>query len=108
VNTNCAGSLRNGKRENPIAWTRKEAARIRAPLPVRSRTPPQTGERMIVSTAGMNGTREISEYDAPRERSCIGRNAQMMPVGPKARAVERLIAIRWFVRDPLSFLSSSL
>ena len=51
----------------------------------------------MVSIAGMNGTRETSEKEAPRERSCIGRKAQMIPVGPKARAVDRLTAIRWSV-----------
>lgn len=52
---------------------------------------------MMVSSAGMNETREISEKDAPSERSCIGRNAQIIPVGPKARAVDKLTAIRWSV-----------
>jgi hypothetical protein len=92
-NTNCAGSRRNGKREKPTAWTRKDRARILVPLPVESRIPPQTGERMIVSTAGMNGTSEISEKDAPSERSWMGRKAQIIPVGPKARAVESPTAI---------------
>jgi hypothetical protein len=97
TNTNCAGSLRNGKRVNPAPWTRKEKARILVPFPVRSRIPPQTGERTIVSTAGMNETREISEKDAPSERSWIGRKAQIIPIGPNARAVDSLVAIRWSV-----------
>jgi hypothetical protein len=97
TNTNCAGSWRNGNRENPTASARKDRIRIRAPFPVESRTPPQTGERTMVSIAGMNETREISEKDAPSERSWIGRNAQMIPVGPNARAVDRLTAIRWSV-----------
>ena len=67
------------------------------PFPVESRIPPQTGERAIVSMAGMKGIREISEKDAPSERSWIGRNAQIIPVGPKARAVDSLTAIRWSV-----------
>lgn len=66
-------------------------------MPVESRIPPQTGERKIVSSAGMNDTREIRENEAPRDRSCIGRNAQIIPVGPKARAVDKLTAIRWSV-----------
>lgn len=97
TNTNCAGSRRNGKRVNPAACTRNEIASILVPLPVESRIPPQTGERAIVSTAGMNDTRAISEKDAPSERSCIGRNAQIIPVGPKASAVDSLTAIRWSV-----------
>ena len=48
--------------------------------------------------AGMNTTREMSENDAPIERSWIGKNAQSIPVGPKARAVESLTAIRWSVK----------
>ena len=51
----------------------------------------------MLSIAGMKGTREISEKDAPRERSCIGRKAQIIPVGPKARAVDMLTAVRWSV-----------
>ena len=51
----------------------------------------------MVSTAGMNGTSEISEKDAPRERNWIGRKAQIIPVGANARAVERLTEARWFV-----------
>lgn len=51
----------------------------------------------MVSMAGMNETREMSENEAPSERSWIGRNAQMIPVGPNARAVDRLTAIRWSV-----------
>jgi hypothetical protein len=45
----------------------------------------------------MNETRAISEKDAPSERSWIGRKAQIIPVGPKARAVDSLTAIRWSV-----------
>src|SRR3989441_12490146 len=45
----------------------------------------------------MNETREISEKDAPRERSWIGRKAQIIPIGPNARAVDSLTAIRWSV-----------
>jgi hypothetical protein len=97
TNTNCAGSRRNGKRENPTAWTTNDTVRIRFPFPVESRIPPQTGERMIVSTAGINETREIREKDAPSERSWIGRKAQIIPVGPKARAVDSLTAILWSV-----------
>ena len=48
----------------------------------------------------MKETREISENDAPRERSWTGRKAQMIPVGPNARAVDRLTAIRWSVTTP--------
>src|SRR2546422_1903683 len=97
TNTNCAGSLRNGKREKPTACTRNDKTRILVPFPVESRIPPQTGERTIVSTAGMNETREIRENDAPRERSWIGRKAQIIPIGPNARAVDSLTAIRWSV-----------
>jgi hypothetical protein len=97
TNTNCAGSFRNGKRENPTACTRNDRTRILVPFPVESRIPPQTGERTIVSTAGINETREISENDAPRERSWIGRKAQIIPIGPNARAVDSLTAIRWSV-----------
>src|SRR6266849_10384073 len=97
TNTNCAGSRRNGKRVNPTAWTRNDRARILVPFPVESRIPPQTGERTIVSIAGRNETREISENDAPNERSWIGRKAQIIPVGPKARAVDSLTEIRWSV-----------
>src|SRR5712691_6866310 len=97
TNTNCAGSLRNGKRVNPAAWTRNDRARILVPFPVESRTPPQTGERTIVSIAGRNENKEISEKDAPNDRSWIGRKAQMIPIGPKARAVDSLTAIRWSV-----------
>src|SRR5713101_8460210 len=97
TNTNCPGSVRNGKRVNPTAWTRNDRARILVPLPVLSRIPPQTGERTMVSIAGRNETKEISEKDAPSERSWIGRKAQIIPVGPKARAVDSLTAIRWSV-----------
>src|SRR6266849_7053564 len=97
TNTNCAGSFRNGKRVNPAACTRNDRARILVPFPVESRIPPQTGERTIVSLAGRNETKEISEKDAPSERSWIGRKAQMIPIGPKARAVDNLTAIRWSV-----------
>src|SRR3989442_14447756 len=99
MNTNCAGSFRKGKRETPTAWTTNERARILVPFPVESRIPPQTGERTIVSMAGMNATSEMSEKDAPSERSWIGRNAQIIPVGPKARAVDSLTAIRWSVMN---------
>jgi hypothetical protein len=74
-----------------------ERARIFVPFPVESRIPPQIGERAIVSMAGMNDTRAISEKDAPSERSWIGRKAQIIPVGPNARAVDSLTAIRWSV-----------
>ena len=97
ANTNCAGSRRNGKRVNPTAWTRNATVRILVPFPVESRSPPQTGDRAIVSMAGMNDTRAISEKDAPSERRWIGRKAQIIPVGPKARAVDSLTAIRWSV-----------
>jgi hypothetical protein len=97
TNTNCAGSLRNGNRENPRACTKNDRTRILVPFPVESRIPPQTGERTIISTAGINETREISENDAPSERSWIGRKAQIIPIGPKARAVDSLTAIRWSV-----------
>jgi hypothetical protein len=97
TNTNCAGSLRNGKRVNPAAWTRNDRARILVPFPVESRIPPQTGERTIVSIAGRNETKEISEKDAPSECNWIGRKAQMIPIGPKARAVDNLTAILWSV-----------
>ena len=97
TNTNCAGSRRNGKRVNPTAWTRNDRARILVPFPVLSRIPPQTGERTIVSIAGRNETKEISEKDAPSDRSWIGRKAQIIPVGPNARAVDNLTAIRWSV-----------
>ena len=69
TNTNCAGSLRNGNRVNPTPWTRNDRARILVPFPVLSRMPPQTGERTIVSIAGRNETKEISEKDAPIDRS---------------------------------------
>jgi hypothetical protein len=94
TNTNCTGLSRNGSVVNPSAWAENDRIRIRPPFPEESRIPPQTGERMMVSSAGMNETREIRENEAPRERSCIGRNAQMIPVGPNARAVDRLTAIR--------------
>jgi hypothetical protein len=97
TNTNCAGSRKNGKRVNPTAWTMNDRARIFVPFPVLSRIPPQTGERTIVSIAGRNETKEISEKDAPSERSWIGRKAQIIPVGPKARAVDSLTAILWSV-----------
>ena len=97
TNTNCAGSRRNGKTVNPMAWTRNERARILVPFPVLSRIPPQTGERTIVSIAGRNETNEISEKDAPSERNWMGRKAQIIPVGPKARAVDSLTAILWSV-----------
>src|SRR2546426_1413728 len=97
TNTNCAGSLRNGNSVNPTAWTRNDRARILVPFPVLSRIPPQTGERTMVSIAGRKETREISEKDAPSERSWIGRKAQIIPVGPNARAVDNLTAIRWSV-----------
>ena len=98
TNTNCAGSLRNGNRVNPTPWTRNDRARILVPFPVLSRMPPQTGERTIVSIAGRNETKEISEKDAPSDRSWIGRKAQIIPVGPNARAVDNLTAIRWSVK----------
>jgi hypothetical protein len=97
MNMNCAGSRRNGKSVNPTAWTRNDRARIRVPFPVLSRIPPQTGDRTIVSIAGRNETREISENDAPSERNWMGRKAQIIPVGPKARAVDSLTAILWSV-----------
>ncbi len=61
TNTNCAGLWRNGKSVNPSACAMKASSRIRVPLPLESRNPPHTGDRMIVSTAGMKGMREISE-----------------------------------------------
>ena len=51
----------------------------------------------MVSMAGRKETREISEKDAPSDRSWIGRKAQIIPVGPKAKAVDTLTAIRWSV-----------
>src|SRR2546426_8449296 len=98
TNTNCAGSLRNGNNVNPTAWTRNDRARILVPFPVLSKIPPQTGERTMVSIAGRKETKEISEKDAPSDRSWIGRKAQIIPVGPKARAVDSLTAIRWSVK----------
>src|SRR5437899_12880815 len=68
TNTNCAGSLRNGKREKPTACTRNDRTRILVPFPVESSIPPQTGERTIVSTAGINEPREIGEKNAQRNR----------------------------------------
>jgi hypothetical protein len=97
TNTNCTGFCRNGNVVNPSAWAENERTRILPPFPEESRIPPQTGERTIVSMAGMNETREMSENEAPSERSWIGRNAQMIPVGPNARAVDRLTATRWSV-----------
>src|SRR5207302_2682543 len=93
TNTNCAGSLRNGNRVNPTPWTRNDRARILVPFPVLSRMPPQTGERTIVSIAGRNETKEISEKYAPTDRSRIGSKAQITPAGPNARAVDTLPAI---------------
>ncbi len=98
TNTNCAGFCKNGKRVNPTAWTRNDRARILVPFPVLSRMPPQTGERTMVSIAGRKETKEIREKDAPSERSWIGRKAQIIPVGPNARAVDNLTAIRWSVK----------
>src|SRR2546427_5135881 len=100
TNTNCAGSLRNGKRENPTACTRNDRTRILVPFPVESRIPPQTWERTIVSIAGRNETKEISEKEAPSERSWIGRKAQNIPIGPKARTVDNLTAILCAVTTP--------
>src|SRR3989442_12496324 len=88
TNTNCAGSLRNGKRVNPTACTRKERTRILVPFPVLSRIPPQTGERTIVSIAGRNETKEISEEDAPSDRRWIGRNDHVIPARPEPSAVD--------------------
>jgi hypothetical protein len=51
----------------------------------------------MVSIAGRKETREISEKDAPSDRSWIGRKAQIIPVGPNARVVDNLTAIRWSV-----------
>jgi hypothetical protein len=48
--------------------------------------------------AGMKDTREISEKDAPSDRSSMGKKAQIIPVGPKASAVDSLTAIRWSVK----------
>src|SRR2546422_10585772 len=63
-NTNCAGSLRNGKRVNPTAWTRNDRARILVPFPVLSRMPPQTGEKRKVSIAGGKETSGVREMAA--------------------------------------------
>src|SRR2546425_4932195 len=79
---------RNGKPENPTACARSETSRILFPLPVLSRMPPQAGESPIVSIAGMSETSAMSRYEAPSDRRWIGRNAQIIPMGPNARAVE--------------------
>lgn len=57
-------------------------------LRVESSSPPQRGERTIVSRAGRSKVREMRENDAPSERRWIGRKAQTIPTGAKARAVE--------------------
>ncbi len=53
---------------------------------------------MIVSIAGMRDSSDIRRKDELRERRWIGRKAQDMPTGPKARAVERWTENRWSVR----------
>src|SRR6266571_7375212 len=45
-------------------------------------------ESPIVSIAGMREISAMRRYEALSERSWIGRNAQIIPVGPNARAVE--------------------
>ena len=58
--TNCSGAVRKGKIVNPTASARMETRMISCPLPVRSRIPPHSGEKSMVSMAGMRLTREIS------------------------------------------------
>jgi len=50
--------------------------------------PPHAGERPIVSIAGIRETSAMRRYEAWSERRWIGRNAQIIPVGPNAREVE--------------------
>src|SRR5207249_1220205 len=95
--TNPSGLLKSGKVENPTVCARKERSRMLWLFPVLSRIPPQNGESAMVSTAGMSETREISKYDACKERRWMGRNAQIIPVGPKARAVETWTVNRSFI-----------
>src|SRR2546428_13178991 len=83
-----SGLCRNGKTENPTACARSETSRIFFPLPVLSRMPPQAGESPIVSIDGMSETSAMSKYEEPSDRRWIGRNAQIIPMGPNARAVE--------------------
>jgi hypothetical protein len=77
-----------GRTEKPIACAKKDESKILLLFPVLSSIPPQTGERIIVSIAGMSERSEMRRYEAFNDLKCIGRNAQVIPVGPKARAVE--------------------
>src|SRR5207244_11854978 len=86
--TNSSGLSRNGKTENPTPCASREISRILFPLPVLSRMPPQVGESPIVAIAGMREISAMRRYEALSERSWIGRNAQIIPVGANASAVE--------------------
>jgi hypothetical protein len=66
--TNSKGLVRNGKRENPIAWAMKETNRIRLPCPDLSRMLPHKGDNTIVSIAGARDVSEIRRNEAPRDR----------------------------------------
>ncbi len=67
VKTNCSGLLRRGKTEKPMPWAKNESSRILLPLPVLSKSPPQVGERRIVSSAGMKEMSAIRENEAPSD-----------------------------------------
>ncbi len=58
--TNSSGVVRKGKVENPTTSAKIETRMICCPFPVRSRSPPHSGENRMVSMAGIRETREIS------------------------------------------------
>jgi len=57
--TNSAGLVRKGKVEKPRVSAMTETSMICRPFLVMSRSPPQNGENMIVSAAGIRETSEI-------------------------------------------------
>ncbi len=65
--TYSSGVVSRGKKENPIPWAKNESSKIPLPLPVLSNSPPQVGERRIVSTAGISDTSAIRENEAPND-----------------------------------------
>ena len=69
------------------------------PLPIESDNPPQAGDRSIVSSAGSGEMSEMRKKEAPSDLRRIGRKAQIIPVGPKARAEGELDYKSWCHSD---------
>jgi hypothetical protein len=80
--TNCTGLVRNGKIVNPRAKASIDERSIFIAFCFLSSKPPHRGERIIVSTAGSREIRAMSEKEEPKDRRCMGRKVQTMPIGP--------------------------